>query len=148
MTGAPWINQTGFLYALDYKAAGTIDNYAHNHWVDRPPVLVEDLMQRAYATAQSTPSGSAAADSGVLRQAAALSVRLVEFTQHYRSAGESESRVAAVATVSEVNPGRVRSAVFQTSAQAPSADAAGGARAMAEASDRLIEQIFLWAAAR
>lgn len=148
VTGAPWINQTGFLYSLDYRAPGTFDNYAHNQWVDRPPVLVEDLMRRAYAAAQATPSGSASAGGGAAAQVAALSVRLVEFAQHYRSQNESEARVAAVVTVSEVNPGRVRSAMFQASASAPSADAAGGAEAMAQASDRLIEQIFAWAAAR
>lgn len=105
-------------------------------------------MQRAYASAQAAPKDSTASAKDGVPQAAALSVRLVEFAQHYRSASESEARVAAVATLSELNPGRVRSAMFQASASAPSPDAAGGAKAMAEASDHLIEQIFAWAASR
>jgi len=147
VTSAPWINQTGFLYSLDYQAGRTVESYAQNQWVDRPPILVEDLMRLAYASGQAPPS--VAADPGAsVQHAAALSVRLVDFSQHFRSPGVSEARIAAVVTVSEVNPGRVRSAVIEASAPAPSADAAGGAQAFGDASDRLIEQIFNWVAKR
>lgn len=144
VTAAPWINQTGFLYALDYKTAHAVDVYAHNQWIDRPPVLIEDLMMRAYAQARTSPQP--ARTTGDPRPIA-LSLRVVEFVQHYASATESEARVAAVATLSESNPPQVRSAMFRAQVPARTPDAAGGAQAFSEASDQLIEQVFSWAAA-
>jgi cholesterol transport system auxiliary component len=144
VTAAPWINQTGFLYSLDYKAAQAVESYAHNQWIDRPPVLIEDLMMRAYAQARSSPQ-PAHGDSEP--RPLALNLRVVEFVQHYASATESEARVAAVATLSESNPPQVRSAMFRAQVPTRTPDAAGGAQAFSEASDQLIEQVFTWAAA-
>jgi cholesterol transport system auxiliary component len=144
VTAAPWINQTGFLYSLDYKAAQAVEVYAQNQWIDRPPVLIEDLMMGACA--QARPSPQAARAAGEPRQLA-LSLRIVEFVQHYASATESEVRVVAVATLSASNPPQVRSVMFRAQVPARTADAAGGAQAFSEASDKLIEQVFIWAAA-
>ncbi|WP_152624067.1 ABC-type transport auxiliary lipoprotein family protein [Cupriavidus sp. IDO] len=144
VTAAPWINQTGFLYSLDYKAAQAVEAYAHNQWIDRPPVLIEDLMMRAYAQARSSPQPARGAGEP---RPLALNLRVVEFVQHYASATESEARVAAVATLSESNPPQVRSAMFRAQVPTRTPDAAGGAQAFSEASDQLIEQVFTWAAA-
>lgn len=144
VTAAPWINQTGFLYSLDYKAAQAVEVYAQNQWVDRPPVLIEDLMMRAYAQARPSPQPARAAGES---RPLALSLRVVELVQHYVSATESEARVVAVATLSASNPPQVRSAMFRAQVPARTADAAGGAQAFSEASDQLIEQVFIWAAA-
>lgn len=144
VTAASWINGTGFLYSLDYKAAQAIEVYAQNQWIDRPPVLIEDLMTRAYAQAPPLPQPARAAGEP---RSLALSLRVVEFVQHYASATESEARVVAVATLSASNPPQVRSAMFRVQVPARTADAAGGAQAFSDASDQLIEQVFIWAAA-
>jgi len=144
VTAAPWINQTSFLYSLDYKAAQAVEVYAQNQWIDRPPVLIEDLMMRAYAQGRSSPQPARAAGES---RSVALSLRVVEFVQHYASATESEARVAAVATLSASNPPQVRSAMFRAQVPTRTPDAAGGAQAFSVASDQLIEQVFIWAAA-
>jgi len=148
VTAAPWINQTGFLYSLNYKTGKTFESYADNQWVDRPPVLIEDLMRLAYASGHTRQTNAIRVSTHEPVRASTLNVRLVEFAQHYRSANESEARIAAVATVTDLNSDQTRSAVFHASAPAPSADASGGALALTEASDQLIEQVFNWAAGR
>jgi cholesterol transport system auxiliary component len=145
---APWLNQSSMSYVLDYKGGQAVESYASNQWVERPAVLLEDFMLRAFAQGQTVATGPVSAQPASTGRRTLLFVRLLEFTQHFATPQDSELRIAAVATLNEPGPGGVRSAYFRASAPAPQANAAGGAAAAAQASDALAEQIFRWVQAQ
>jgi len=129
------------LYRLDYVNDMQPRSYAGSRWSMPPAQLLEQRLKARLAQAGTVVlSGSEGANTlPVLR------IEVDEVMQHFSSAQQSRAQLGLRATLFN---GRTLLAQksFQQHAPAASADAAGGARAMANASDALIDELIVWLA--
>ncbi|SEA05880.1 ABC-type transport auxiliary lipoprotein family protein [Paraburkholderia sartisoli] len=124
-------------YRLSYSDAQQLSAYANSHWTMPPTQL---LTQRLRAALSSRGAVLTGADSV---RAPVLKVELQEFEQVFDGQAESHGAVTARATLFQ--DGKVvGQRTFVSRAPASSPDAAGGARALAAASDELVSQISAW----
>jgi cholesterol transport system auxiliary component len=131
-----------FTYRLTYVDAQRTGSYSNSHWTMPPAQLFTQRLREALASRGPILSGA-----DPVRAAPLLEVELTSFEQDFDAAQQSHGAVAVRATLTQ--QGRVigqRS--FAARANAPSSDAAGGARALADASDDLISQLSAWLAAQ
>ncbi|NML33255.1 ABC-type transport auxiliary lipoprotein family protein [Paraburkholderia antibiotica] len=125
------------VYRLSYADAQQTAAYANSHWTMMPAQLLTQRLRNALSERGTVLTGADGVAAPVLR------VDLTEFEQVFDSQADSHGAIAARATL--MKDGKVigqRSFVARAPAQ--SADAAGGARALAIASDDLVAQIGAW----
>ncbi|MCB1929755.1 MAG: membrane integrity-associated transporter subunit PqiC [Rhodocyclaceae bacterium] len=128
-----WLGSSG----MQYRFADPTDQrrltYTQNRWVGSPSELIQTAMRRAYDLA--LPDGG-----GCL-----LRVELDEFSQVFDSPTTSHGVIEARALL--ISP-RADALLAETrinvTAGAASPDAGGGAAALREASDRLIDEVARW----
>ncbi|MBC8641720.1 membrane integrity-associated transporter subunit PqiC [Caballeronia sp. EK] len=141
--GAPRSLETdSFAYRLSYVDAQRTGNYSDSHWTMPPGQLLTQRLRDALAARGPILSGA-----DPVRAVPLLEVELTSFEQVFDAPEQSHGLVSVRATLTQ--QGRVigqRS--FAASAPAPSADASGGARALAAASDDVIAQLSAWLAAQ
>ncbi|HEX3639617.1 MAG TPA: ABC-type transport auxiliary lipoprotein family protein [Paraburkholderia sp.] len=125
------------IYRLSYADAQQTASYANSHWTMAPSQL---LTQRLRNTLSSRGTVLTGAD-GV--RAPVLKVELSQFEQVFDSQSESHAAVTARATLTQ-NGKVLGQRTFISRAPSSSADAAGGAQALAAASDDLVSQISAW----
>jgi cholesterol transport system auxiliary component len=131
-----------FTYRLTYVDAQRTGSYSNSHWTMPPAQLFTQRLREALAARGPILSGA-----DPVRAAPLLEVELTSFEQDFDAPQQSHGLVAVRATLTQ--QGRVlgqRS--FTAKANAPTSDAAGGARALADASDDLIAQLSAWLAAQ
>ncbi|SAK42269.1 lipoprotein [Caballeronia fortuita] len=131
-----------FAYRLSYVDAQRTGNYSNSHWTMPPAQLLTQRLREALAARGPILSGA-----DPVRAVPLLEVELTNFEQVFDAPEQSHGLVSVRATLTQ--QGRVigqRS--FAASAPAPSADAPGGARALAAASDDVIAQLSAWLAAQ
>ena len=125
------------IYRLSYADAQQIASYANSHWTMAPSQLLTQRLRGALTSRGTVLTGA----DGV--RAPVLKVDLSEFEQVFDSRSESHGAVTARATL--VQNGKVLGQrTFIARAPSSSADAAGGAQALAAASDDLVAQISAW----
>ncbi|MDR5853425.1 ABC-type transport auxiliary lipoprotein family protein [Caballeronia sp. LZ062] len=130
-----------FVYRLSYVDAQRTGSYANSHWTMPPAQL---LTQRLRDTLSQRGPVLTGADTV---RAPLLEIELTGFEQVFDAPASSHGVVSVRATLTQ--QGRViAQRMFTASAGAPSADAAGGARALAAASDDLIAQLGAWLGAQ
>ncbi len=141
-TAPSWLDSPALVYRLAYRDASQPRSYAESRWVAPPAALfTAQLRQRLAAT---TRRGVLAPDDGV-RTGATLRVELAEFSQVFDAPERSRALVRVRAVI--VTDGRlVAQTAFAVDRPAPSADAAGGARALALAADAAIDRLIAWTA--
>ncbi len=141
-TAPAWLDSSALVYRLAYVDAAQPRAYVETRWVSPPAALfTAQLRQRLAAT---TARGVVVPDDGV-RTAATLRVELQEFSQVFDAPDRSRALVRVRAVL--VADGRlVAQTSFTLDRSAPSADAAGGARALALAADAAIERLIGWTA--
>ncbi|MCC8392130.1 PqiC family protein [Paraburkholderia sp. MMS20-SJTR3] len=125
------------VYRLSYADAQQTAAYANSHWTMMPSQLLTLRLRNALSERGTVLTGADGITAPVLR------VDLTEFEQVFDSQADSHGAIAARATL--MKGGKVvgqRS--FVARAPARSADAAGGAQALAAASDDLVAQIGAW----
>jgi cholesterol transport system auxiliary component len=129
-------------YRLAYADAQRVATYRDSRWVAPPAQLLTERLRGALAE-HETVLENGADSTGV----PVLKVDLLAFEQVFDAPGRSHAEVAARATLSQ--DGRIL-AQRSLDARAPGAtpDAAGGAQALAAASDALIGQLVAWSAAQ
>ncbi|HJV87194.1 MAG TPA: ABC-type transport auxiliary lipoprotein family protein [Noviherbaspirillum sp.] len=134
-----WLDSTMFYFRLNYANDQQPRPYAHARWIEPPgQLLVQQLKSRiAQAGGIVLPASDGAINIPVLR------IEADDFTQYFEAPGRSTARVGLRAAVYR---GRVLVAQKSLSheAPAPSADAAGGAKALAAASDAAISDLIMW----
>jgi len=142
VTAPAWLDSPVIVYRLAYRDASQPRSYVESRWVARPAELfTAQLRQRLAAT---TGSGVLVPADGV-RTAVTLRVELQEFSQVFDAPDRSRALVRVRGVL--VAEGRlVAHTSFSTDQPAPSADAAGGARALALAADAAIDQLIGWTA--
>lgn len=139
ITAAPALDGSAMQYRLLYDNDLQLRPYAWHVWSMAPAQLLTLRIKQGLSAAgmQVVGAGTGVAAPRLLR------IELDEFAQAFTGATTSEARIALRATLSE---GRTVLAQrsFAQQVAAPSADAPGGARAMQQASDRLIAELHSW----
>ena len=132
----PWLNTTGIVYRLEYRDPAQIASYRDSRWAAPPAELLAERVRQQAARGSRAP------------HAAGLRVDVEEFCQAFSTPERSRAVVRVRATLVDLPSGRVlRQRAFAVEAEADSADAAGGARALASAAQQMIESLLSWTAA-
>ncbi|ASL43754.1 hypothetical protein bAD24_I09695 [Burkholderia sp. AD24] len=125
------------IYRLSYADAQQTASYANSHWTMTPAQLLTQRLRGALSSRGTVLTGADGVAAPVLK------VDLSEFEQVFDS--QSESHAAVTARVTLTQSGKViGQRTFIARAPSSSADAAGGAQALAVASDDLVSQIGAW----
>ena len=154
-------NSTAVLYRLAYTDARQLRPYQLARWSLPPAQLVQQALRtqlaerRAVLSADdalaaaregaSTGTASRAANAGSLPTV--LRVELEEFSQVFTSASASNALVRLRATLVEPTADGEKllgQRLFTAQAPAPSADAAGGTRALADATAQTAQAVAQW----
>lgn len=136
-----WMDTPAMFYRLDYANAMQPLPYAGSRWNMPPADLFAQRLKVRLGQAGSSviSSSDGAIDVPVLR------LEADEFMQRFSSASQSEGVVVLRLAVIKDRL-LVAQKNFSARAPAPTADAAGGVRALADASDKVIDDIILWLA--
>lgn len=125
----PWLQDTELYYRLDYSHDDRIAAYAQSDWVAPPAGLLEPLIRNAIAGGAgwrivTGPGDTAKADFN-------LDIRLDDFSQVFTSPRQSHGVLDATATLVDNRNGNAAAQKhFHFQASAPSANAAGGVKAL------------------
>lgn len=130
-----------FVYRLAYADAQRTAVYRDSRWTATPAQLLTQRLRSALSSRGAVLEGS----DGV--RAPTLKIDLNEFEQVFD--GESQSHGAVTARATLTLDGKVLGQrTFVARAPSSTPDAAGGARALATASDDLVAQIAAWVGMR
>jgi cholesterol transport system auxiliary component len=122
-----WLDQTAMHYRLLYEEPMRTRSYAYARWLAPPPeLLAQRLRQTLAIRAVGVPSDN-------------LEVGLEEYLQLFETPAQSVARITAY--VRTAGAGEVR---FTEQVPAQTADAAGGAAALAAATNQLVVRIVEW----
>jgi cholesterol transport system auxiliary component len=137
VTAPPMLASDKLIYRLTYADSQQTASYANSHWTMPPSELVTQRLRNALSSRGTVLTGG----DGV--RAPVLKVDLDEFEQDFD--GQSQSHGAVTARTTLFLEGKVvGQRTFIARAPASSADAAGGAQALAAATDDLVAQISAW----
>ncbi len=127
------------LYRLNYENTQELRAYAQNRWSTSPAQL---LAQTIKQTINREGGNVAEAGDGV-RDLPQIRIELEEFAQHFTRLDQSQAQIHLRVSLIHKNQliGQQR---FSSTSKAPSADAKGGAQAMAKASQELADQLVDW----
>ena len=140
----PELDGTGLLYRLAYVDAQQLHPYANARWSMPPAQLLQQRLRQRLSPWTAVLNRNQAA--GLHNQSAAaveLSVQLEEFSQFYSSPQSSQGWVSFRATLTRGTQ-LLGQRNFTVRRDAKAADAAAGARALAESSDEAIHQLSDW----
>jgi cholesterol transport system auxiliary component len=142
------LDSTAVLYRLSYADAQALRPYAQARWSMPPAQLVRQRLREHLGTRRAVlNSGEGAVIDGVRVSPWQLRIDLEEFSQLFESATASTGLVRLRATVVQATPqgekliGQ-RAVIVQR--PAPSADAAGGVRALTASTDAAVLEIDQW----
>jgi cholesterol transport system auxiliary component len=137
VSAPPTMVSDKLVYRLSYADAQQTASYANSHWTMAPSELLTQRLRNALSQRGTVLTGADGVSAPVLK------VDLSEFEQIFDSQTQSHGSVSARATL--IHRGKVLAQqTFTAHAPASSPDAAGGAQALAAASDDLVAQISTW----
>jgi cholesterol transport system auxiliary component len=137
-----WMDTPSIHYRLAYRDASRPQAYSGSRWMMSPAALFTGRLRQRLAAAE----GGVILPGDGLRAPAALRVELDEFTQVFDA--ENSSRAVVRLRASLVGPrALIAQKSFSVDKATPTADAAGGVRALTAAGDEAIEQLLQWVAA-
>lgn len=139
-----WMDSASIFYRLAYVDAARAHAYAGSRWVMAPASLFGARLRQRLSAASSA---GVVLPEAALRTEFALRVELDEFAQHFDAADRSRALVRLRATLSG-RLGLVAQRAVSIEKPSATADARGGARALAVASDEAIDQLLGWVAAQ
>ncbi|HZW11730.1 MAG TPA: ABC-type transport auxiliary lipoprotein family protein [Noviherbaspirillum sp.] len=137
--GPGWLDSTLIFYRLNYSNTQQPKPYAHARWTMPPAQL---LLQRLKVRITQAGGVAVAASHGATN-VPVLRVEADEFSQNFDAPDSSTAQVGLRASVYK---GRtlVAHKGFLRQVPAPSADAEGGVKALAAASDAAITDLMMW----
>ena len=131
------------MYRLGYADAQQLRPYAQARWTMPPAQLMRQRLREHLSRRRTVLSqGDTGPAPGIV-----LRVELDEFSQWFDTPQSSSALVRLRATLLQPGPSGVRLSAqqnFVVQRAAVSADAPGGVKAMAQASDALITQLDAW----
>lgn len=128
-------------YRLMYADARQSRPYAYNTWVATPLQLMSQRLKARIAQSGVKVVSTTDSAGGL----PLLRLEADEFSQNFDSATQSSASITLRASVFR-NHKLVDQRTFTRTARAPSADAAGGASALAEGTDAIASDILSWLA--
>ena len=137
-----WLDSSMMYFRLLYANGQQPRPYASSRWTMPPAQLFGQRLKARIAQAGGVVLSSAdgAANVPVLR------IEADDFTQNFDSPAQSNAQLAVRASLFNGHV-LVAQKTFIRQSPAPSADAAGGARALATAADAVIDEMMTWLAA-
>lgn len=140
--GAPWMDGQGMHYRLAYQEPARVRRYAGSRWAMSPLRLFGARLRDRLAAA-SVKGVLAEGDGGEADHTIAVEVET--FEQVFDSPSTSRGVVRVRASLFG-KPARrlLGQRTFEVAAPAPTADAAGGVRALARAGDEVVGQMIDW----
>jgi len=141
-TGPSWLDSQRMYYRLLYADAQQSRPYAHNHWNATPlQLLSQRLKSRIAQTGVKVLSVTDASASAIL-----LRVEVDDFSQNFDTPSHSSGHITLRASVFRGHR-LIDQKTFSRGTAAASADALGGAKALAASSDAVANDIIGWLAA-
>ncbi|MEX3930473.1 ABC-type transport auxiliary lipoprotein family protein [Paraburkholderia phymatum] len=137
VTAPAMLDSDKLVYRLSYADSQQTASYATSHWTMPPAQLLTQRLRNALSSRGTVLTGGDGVHAPVLK------VDLDEFEQDFDGQSESHGSVTARTTLF-VDGKVVGQRTFLARAPSSSADAAGGARALAAATDDLVAQISAW----
>lgn len=139
-----WLDASGIVYRLAYADDARTRTYAQSRWVAPPAALVTQRLrsgiERATQGRLVLPDSGAKADW-------ALQVQLDEFSQVFEGPEASRALARMRATLVKLADRQVvAQKTFGAESVAATADAPGGAKALAQAADEVVASIVEWTA--
>jgi cholesterol transport system auxiliary component len=137
-----WLDSVHMIYRLRYANDQQANSYANSRWAMPPAQLFVERLKSRIAQAGGTVL--AVADGAL--NLPVLRIEMDDFSQIFDKPDHSVAQVSVRASV--YKDGKLSAYKFFTKQLAtPTADAAGGARSLADASDAIIAEITAWLAA-
>lgn len=136
-----WLDVDVIYYRLPASEGDQARGYANSRWLASPARLFGDRLRAALSVDRPVLA------AGDPTAAPALRVELEEFAQYFDSTSSSHGVVQVRATLFD-GPKLLAQTTLRAQAPAASADAAGGTRALAAASDAVQTQLIQWLAGR
>ncbi|WP_174980933.1 ABC-type transport auxiliary lipoprotein family protein [Pandoraea capi] len=136
-----WLDSDMIYYRLPASEGDQARVYANSRWLASPARLFGDRLRAALSVDRAV---LAAGDPAA---APALRVEIEEFAQYFDSTSASHGVVQVRATLFD-GPKLLAQTTLRAQAPAATADASGGARALATASDAVQTQLIQWLAGR
>jgi cholesterol transport system auxiliary component len=142
ISGPPGLDRPDMMYRLAYANPQQPRPYADSRWSMTPAQLLEQRLKMRIAAA----GGVVTAATNNALNLPLLRIELDDFSQDFEAPAVSNVQIRVRATLFS---GRLLLAQksFARQLPAPSADAAGGAQALAAASDLLIDDLLQWLSA-
>lgn len=136
-----WLDSPAMHYRLAYDNGAKYSGYANSRWAAPPAFLLTERLRQ----------GAAGASRGVVRQGDGaradyvLRLELEEFTQVFDTPGTSRGVVRARASlISRADRGLLGQTTLNLEQPAATPDAAGGVKALGQASDMLVASVLDW----
>jgi cholesterol transport system auxiliary component len=140
-----WLQGTGLHYRLAYRNGNVTAAYADSDWAAPPATMLEQRLRSALDDggwrAVVGPASNAQADF-------TLHVGMDDFSQVFTSPGESFGVLDATVTLDGADDALVAQRHFHFRVPAPTADAAGGVKALDAASRDFARRLRDWLAAQ
>ncbi len=142
-TGPAWLDSRTMYYRLLYTDAQQSRPYANNHWNSTPLQMLSARLKSRIAQAGGKVLSITDATAGTML----LRIEVDDFSQNFDSQQASSGNITLRASVLRARSLQDQKTFTHTTAT-DSADAAGGARALAAAADAIAADIIAWLAAR
>lgn len=140
-TGAPALDNELIVYRLDYADPLQARSYANSRWSSTPLAMITQRLRTRVAQAGVKVLNASDAVSG----APVLRVEVDEFAHRFDSAAASHGQVVVRASLFQGHR-LLDQKTFSRRSDAATADAAGGARALAGAVDAVAADMIAWIA--
>jgi len=141
VSGPATLDTDRMFYRLAYANAQQALPYAYNRWAATPLQLLSQRMKARIAQGGVKVLSTTDATGGI----PVLRLEMDEFSQNFSSATQSSAQISLRASLFRGHQ-LVDQRTFTRSADAPSADAAGGASALAATSDAIAADLLGWLA--
>ena len=141
VTGPAWLDSRTMYYRLLYADAQQSRPYADNHWNSTPLQMLSARLKSRIAQAGGKVLSITDATAGTMM----LRIEVDDFSQNFDSQQASSGHIRLRASLLRARSLQDQKTFRHTTA-ADSADAAGGARALAAASDAVAAEIITWLA--
>ena len=141
ITGPSWLDSTHMYYRLLYADALQSRPYAYNQWNATPLQLLGARLKSRIAQAGVKVLSATDAAAG----ATLLRIEVDDFSQNFDAATHSSAHITLRASLFRGHR-LLDQKTFARNAAAASADAPGGARALATASDLMAADLITWLA--
>jgi cholesterol transport system auxiliary component len=141
VSGPAWLDSRTMYYRLLYADPQQSHPYAHHHWNSTPLQLLNARLKSRIAQAGGKVLSVTDAGAGAMR----LRIEVDDFSQNFDSQQASSGKIMLRASAFQARR-LIDQKTFVHTTAADSADAVGGARALAQAADAVAADIIAWLA--